>query len=414
MSKALRSLFLFVFVLTVGFLMVGCGAKDGAKQSEKTNQQVAEIKIGAIHPLTGTLAYEGKAIRNALELALEEVNASGGIKSMGGAKLKLIDGDDQGSPQKAVTEVQRLVKEGAVILTGCYTSGSTFAATQEAEKLKTPFIITIASAPNILERGFKYSFRIQPNANIFAQNFLDYIKEILKEHPDVKTAAIMHEDTLFGTTFGDYIEKHIGETGLKLVARVPYSNQSPNLTAEVTKVAAAKPDILIGTGYYRDQTLMVKTLKEQNVKVKAIIGIANGAFSDPKFIQEMGKDAEYIMDVNYSYNPKNPKSKEVIEKYQQKYGSPLSSHAVYGYVVGKLIADVLERAGSTDKEKIREALSKTNFADHILPNKEIKFNEAGENINAAGVITQIQNGKKLVVFPEEYAEAKLIFPMPQK
>lgn len=222
----------------------------------------------------------------------------------------------------------------------------------------------------------------------------------------------MHEDTLFGTTFGDYIEKHIGETGLKLVARVPYSNQSPNLTAEVTKVAAARPDILIGTGYYRDQTLMVKTLKEQNVKVKAIIGIANGAFSDPKFVQEMGKDAEYIMDVNYSYNPKNPKSKEVIEKYQQKYGSPLSSHAVYGYVVGKLIADALERAGSTDQEKIREALSKANFADHILPNKEIKFNEAGENINAAGVITQIQNGKKLVVFPEEYAEAKLIFPMP--
>ncbi|MCL6560720.1 MAG: ABC transporter substrate-binding protein, partial [Firmicutes bacterium] len=249
-------------------------------------------------------------------------------------------------------------------------------------------------------------------ANVFAKNFIDYMKELVT--PDIKTAAIMHEDTLFGTTFADYIEKHIGETGLKLVARVPYSNQSPNLTAEINKVAAAKPDILIGTGYYRDQTLMVKTLKEQKVKVKAIIGIANGAFSAPKFIDELGKDAEYIMDVNYCHNPKNSKSKEVMEKYQQKYGSPLSSHAVYGYVVGKLIADVLERAGSTDKEKIREALTKTNFADHILPNKEIRFNEAGENVNAAGVITQIQNGKKLVVYPGEYAEAKLIFPMPQQ
>ncbi|KKM10121.1 hypothetical protein SY88_15920 [Clostridiales bacterium PH28_bin88] len=412
MSRSLKLLSLIMVVLLVGTLLAGCGSKDTAKEGDKAApEKVTEIKIGSIHPLTGNLAYDGKMIRNALELAIDEVNTAGGIKSLGGAKLKLVDGDNQGSPEKAVSEVQRLIKEGAVVLTGTYTSSATFAATQEAEKQKTPFVITVSSAPNILERGFKYSFRIQPSATVFAQNFIEYMTKLVT--PEIKTAAVAHEDTLFGTTFGDYVEKHIAETGLKMVVRVPYSNKSPSLTAEVNKIAAAKPDILIGSGYYTDQTLLVKTLKEQKVDVKAIIGIANGAFSDPKFIQDLGKDAEYVMDVNYRYNPKNPKALEVRDKFKQKYGVEMNSSSLYGYVTGMVIADALERAASTDKDKIREALAQTNMADHILPHKEVKFNEAGENINAAGVITQIQNGKHVVVFPEEYAEAKLIFPFPK-
>jgi len=411
---------LFVLVMVVVLVLVaGCGGKEPAKQADEEKKaeeqksaktpKVEVIKIGAIHPLTGGLAYEGTQIRNALELALDEVNAAGGIKSLGGAKLELIDGDSEASPEKAVSEVKRLVREGAVVLTGSYTSSSTYPATQEAEKLKTPFVITIAAAPNIMDRGFKYSFRIQPNAEIFSQDFIDYLKAI--KAPETKTAAIIHEDSLFGTSIADYVEEHIGEAGVELVARVPYPASTPDLSSEITKLAAAKPDIIIGVGYYRDEALMLKTLKEQKVESQAVIGIANGAFSDPKLIDDLGETAELVLDVNYHINPKSELAKKVAAKYKEKYGNPISSHALYGYTAGQVIADALERAASTDKEKIREALAQTNITEHILPHGPIQFGADGENINAAAVMTQIQDGKHVVVFPKEYAEADLIFPV---
>lgn len=407
-----KKLLMLTGVLLVMIWVVGCSAPKSEKQANEGNteqsKQVETIKIGAIHPLTGPLAYEGNQITKAMELAIDEVNKAGGIKSLGGAKLELINGDSEGSPEKAVSELKRLVREGVVTLAGTYTSSSAFPATQEAEKLGTPFVTTIAVAPNIMDRGFKYSFRIQPNAEVMAQDFLKYINTI--KTPDIQTIGIIHEDSLFGSTIADVVEKNIGTTGLKVVSRVPYPAATATLSSEVNKLTAAGPDLIIGVGYYRDETLMLKTLKEQKANVKAIIGIANGAFSDPKLPKDLGEAANLVIDVNYHINPNSEKAKQVAAAFKEKYGSEISSHALYGYTAGQVIADAIERAGSVDKGKIRDALAQTNLSDHILPHGPIKFGPDGENVNAAAVMTQIQNGKHVVVFPAEYAEAKLIFP----
>lgn len=400
-----------ILVFTMVVSLAGCGSQASNDNSSNNNAQAQakEILIGSIHPMTGSMAYEGKAITNAAQLAVDEINAAGGIKSLGGAKLKLLVGDNQGLPDKAASEAQRLIREGAVALIGTYTSSATVTATQEAEKAQTPFLITVAATTNIQERGFKYSFRIQPNADTFSNDFLRYMKEI--KTPDIKTIAIVHENSLFGTYFADYVKKNIAKADLTVVGDIPYAASTATLSSEVTKLAGLNPDLVVGVGYYRDQALLMKAIRERNLKFKGIVGIANGAISDPKIIQDLGQGAEGLMDVNYRWNPTSQASEKVLTAYKQKYNDNMSPHAMFGYTSIQVLADSLERAASTDKNKLRDAIAQTNFTNHILPQDAISFNDKGENINAQAVLIQIQNGKQEVVYPEKYAQAKLIFPM---
>ncbi|GAB6174127.1 ABC transporter substrate-binding protein [Paradesulfitobacterium aromaticivorans] len=395
-----------VLVFTMVGSLVGCGTQTANNDSKS---QAKEILVGSIHPMTGSMAYEGKAITNAAQLAVDEINAAGGIKSLGGAKLKLLVGDSQGLPDKASSEAQRLIREGAVALIGTYTSSSTVTATQEAEKAQTPFLITVAATTNIQERGFKYSFRIQPNADTFSEDFLRYMKEI--KTPDIKTIALVHENSLFGTYFADYVKKNIAKADLTMVGDIPYAASTATLSSEVTKLAGLNPDLVVGVGYYRDQALLIKTIRERNLKFKGIVGIANGAISDPKIIQDLGQGAEGLMDVNYRWNPNAQSSEKVLAAYKDKFSDNMSPHAMFGYTAIQVLADALERASSTEKVKVRDALAQTNFTNHILPQDAIKFNDKGENVNAQAVLVQIQNGRQVVVYPEKYAQAKLIFPL---
>jgi branched-chain amino acid transport system substrate-binding protein len=140
-----------------------------------------EIIIGHIHPLSGFLAFDGQGLENGVKLAIQEINDAGGIKSMGGAKLKLMAADSEGKPDVAIREVERMAKAGAVAITGCYQSSVTLVATQIAEKYKVPFVVSVAVADEVTSRGFKYTFRIQPNAKQMASQYVWHLAEIIKE-----------------------------------------------------------------------------------------------------------------------------------------------------------------------------------------------------------------------------------------
>lgn len=176
-----------VLVLALTSLLAACGSSgtssesnsnssssnsnDSGSSNEKT-EKIAEVKIGHIHPMSGALAEEGQDMANAIKLAVDEVNANGGIKSLDGAKVLLLEGDHEGKPEKGVSETQRLIREGAIGVLGAYASGVALTATQVAEKEKTPFIITIGAADEITERGFKFTYRLQPPASMMAKDFI--------------------------------------------------------------------------------------------------------------------------------------------------------------------------------------------------------------------------------------------------
>lgn len=383
----------------------GCGSTNSSTASASGGGSV--IKIGSVHPLTGSYAYEAQAIVNAQQLAIDEINAAGGISSMGGAKLELEVGDSQASADTGASETERLIAEGCSIITGTFQSGVTLTCMQKAEQNQVPFLVTVSNNVAMFENGFEYCFRIQPNADVFAQDFIEYITEIKTD--DIKTAVLIHEDSLTGTDSGDIIAENMGSTGIELLDRITYSASTATLSTEVTKIADLKPDLLITIGYFADTSLLVKELNERGVELKMVCGVANGGISDTKFIEDFGDTVENYLDLNYRFNPNSEKTEELLTSYKEKYGDDMSVHAVWGYESIYVIADALERAGSSDSEALKKALHETNIEDHVLAQAgPITFDEKGENVNAAGVLVQIQNGKHVVVYPREFAEAELI------
>lgn len=376
--------------------------------------QARELKVGHIHPLSGFLAFDGGLVVNGLTLAVEEINAAGGIKSMGGAKLTLVGGDSQGKVEVGMAESERLIREGVVALMGPYQSPVAYAVSQLAEKERTPFVITIAVADNVTERGFEYTFRVQPNARAMTVRSLDHLGDLAKATGvTVKTIAMLHEDGLFGTSVAAHVERHAKNLGMDLVLKVGYNVRTPDVTTEITKVKAARPDLVVVTGYFGDGLLIARTATEARLETKAVMGIANGGFSNPKFLADQPQLADLIMDGNYWHNPRSERAKRVMEAYQKRFNASMSSHSVQSYSATMVLRDALERAGSPDRAKIREALAKTNLGDHILPQGPIQFDKTGENVNAQPVLLQNQGGKTLVVGPAQFAEAKAVFPVPR-
>lgn len=378
---------------------------------------VKEVLIGEIHPLTGSLAFEGSEMRDACILAVEDINNAGGIKSLGGAKLKLLHGDSAGSPDKGMAEAERLINEGCVALIGCYQSSVTYAATQVAEKEKTPFVVSVAVADDICQRGFKYTFRHQPNAKTMAFYAIKYLAEWRdKYNINIKTLVLAHENTLFGTTIANHEKTFAPNYGFEVIDDVSYSAATADLSTQILRIKAEKPDALIISGYFNDGVLWARQIQELGLKeeVKVIMGCANGAFSHPDFPSKAGLEVtEGIIDVNYHWNPVLPSTAELFSRYYERFGRNMSTHAVLAYDSVLIIADAIERAASTDKTAIRDALAKTDFSgSHMCLAGNIKFDETGENINALPVAMQVQSGKIVVVFPEKFAEAKFVFPQP--
>jgi len=386
---------------TVGFPYVLRGAEP------------PEILIGHIHPLSGFLAFDGQELKKGLQLAVDEINASGGIKSLGGAKLKLLDADSEGKPELAVSAVERLQRAGAVAVMGAYQSAVTIVATQQAERLQIPFVVSVAVADEVTARGFKYTFRVQPSAEQMASQTAQYISEIAKASgQSVKTIAYLHDDTAFGVSLAGHVVKYAPKYGMEVIVKVPYSPKAADVSTEVGKIKAAGADVIIDTGYFGDGVRVLKTMRDMRIKTKGIIGCGNGAFTHPKFVEELGSLTEYVMDGNYRANPRSPLAKKAFAHYKEVYGAEMGPSTVFAYQPVYVLADALERAKSTKREAIREALAKTNLKEHILPQGPIVFGLDGQNLNAQAAMMQILGGKIVVVWPDKYSEAKFVFPHP--
>jgi branched-chain amino acid transport system substrate-binding protein len=396
--------------------LAGLGAAAGAALGAPAHlrAQAREVKIGHIHPLSGFLAFDGGLVANGLTLAVEEINGAGGIRSMGGARLALAGGDTQGKVEVGMAEAERLIREGVVALLGPYQSPVAYAVSQLAEKEQTPFVITVAVADNVTERGFAHTFRVQPNARAMTVRSLDHLAELARAGGvALKTLAVLHEDGLFGASIAGHVERHAKTLGLEVALKVGYNFRTPDVTTELTKIKAARPDVVLVSGYFGDGLLIARTATELRLETKAVMGIANGGFSNPKFLADQPQLADLVLDGNYWHNPRSERSRRVMEAYQKRFGATMSSHSVQSYSAMMVLRDALERAGSPDRARVREALAKTNLTDHILPQGPIQFDRTGENANAQPALLQNQGGKTVVVGPAQFAEAKAVFPVPR-
>lgn len=376
--------------------------------------QPKEILIGSLHPITGPVAYDGLSVANGFLLAIEHKNAAGGIKSLGGAKMKVILMDTEAKPKVGESAAEKLIRDGCVALAGCYNSPVTMVTTQVAERNGIPFLVTISVADEILERGFKYTFRVQPDSSNMAELTCKYARQLADQYKiPLKTLAALYISG-FGTSIFNKLQKFGPKYGFDVIGGVSYGFGVSDFTTEISKIKGMNADVIMDTGYLADGILKLKTYADLKVEPKGgIFGCANGAYSNPTTVKELGRLAEFLMDGNYYYNPRSPLAKGVIEDFGKRFRDVrFQSHSVPAYDAALVLIDALERAASTEPKKIRDAIAATSLKEHVSPGGPIEFDSTGQNKNGMITLQQVQKREIRLVLPDEYSDAKPVYPIP--
>ncbi|MBK0401076.1 ABC transporter substrate-binding protein [Limibaculum sp. M0105] len=397
-----------VLALSALAIAAGMGAPRPAMAAD-------DIPVGILLPLSGSVAPIGINNRRGHELAIEEINAAGGIKSLGGAKLVMVDGDTQGNPNVGISEVEKLARRDVVAIMGAYQSGVTFPTTQMAERLGVPYIDPVAIADSITEgRGFKYTFKVSPLASWYARDQIRFVVDTSTAAGNpAKSVVLLHEDTLFGTSTAEGQVKAAKEYGLEVLADISYPKDTPDMTSIIAQVKDLNPDALLLVSYINDAVLITRTMKELGVNIP-IVGTSAGHI-DPAYITNLAKDADLTFTVGeWNVDIDKAGAAEIAKRFEEKFGVPMNGHAAETYMSTMVLRDALERAGSTDRAKLRDALAETRICgdDNILPYDCIRFGESGQSPEAQLVVLQIVDGVHKTVWPPEVAATKPVWPVP--
>ena len=373
--------------------------------------QAAAVKVGVLHPVSGALSYSGQQGRLGATMAIDEINAAGGIKALGGAKIEAVLGDAQSTPEGGNAEVEKMNSAEVAAIVGGYASAICLAASQTAARYDLPYIIDVGVVDSIVTRGLKNTFRFGPGFGVIAKTALDNLVSINDQAGKVaKTAVIVHEDSAFGSGLAKLLNAQLPDRGFQVLATIPHPTPTRDFNNVVLQIKAQNPDLVIPANYYNEYVLLARTMQQQHVRPKGIYSVLGGAASSYKFVKEFPEAAQYIMDCNHWFDPKNPKAIELKKKVEGK-GEFFTYEVYMNYSCVLLLADALERAASADRAKITAALESSTFAGHVMPYGPTKFVN-GQNQGAAPVNTQVLGNDIQVILPAAFASAKPVFPMP--
>jgi branched-chain amino acid transport system substrate-binding protein len=391
----------------------------------------AEIKIGVIYPLTGPGAAVGAELRSALEMAADIINngapginelplaAGKGLPNLKGAKIKLVFADHQGNPQTGATEAERLItQEKVVAIVGSYNSAVTATASTVAERSGIPFLNPESSSASLTTRGFKWFFRTTPHDDLFVHNAFDFLRE-LEAKKGIKPGVVvsLNENGLWGTETTKLQARLAPDFKINLAKQVVYPAKTTQLTSEVQTLKAANPNLVLQSSYTADAILSIKTYKELGFSPDMILA-NNAGFTDTDFIKTLGKDAEYIITREVwalDLASRNPLIKQVNDLFNSRYKINFTGNSSRTFTGLMVMADAINRAGSTEPEAIRKALVATDMPGTklIMPWAGVKFDAAGQNTLGQGILVQIEGGKYHTVWPFAMASRDVVWPMPK-
>ena len=364
----------------------------------------ATTKIGVITSLTGSLAAFGEAHKNGYAIALDEINAKGGVL---GKKVELDFYDDQSKPDQAVQGVSKLVDQDQVpMLLGSYSSESTKAIVPAVSQRETPLIIPTATADNVMDSKSPWIFRICAGATDYARATIGF----LKANGAPKTMAIVYENTNFGQSNMKAMTAAAKEAGINLVAVESYEAKSPDYKAVLQRVKQANPEVIYFCSYLLDATTLMRQTREVDLNPKYYTSAGTG-FAAAEFPTEKGagKNADFTFSVSqWLPSAKWAGSREFDAEYFKRFNSHPQYHAMQAYAALKVAAQAINNAKSLEPARIRDAIQALDLAS--TPFGHIKF-ESGQNQHPV-LITQIQNGQYRVVFPPDAAESKPTIPAP--
>jgi len=357
-------------------------------------------------PLTGGQAKFGEMEKRSYEIAAEEINAKGGIK---GKNVVLTFEDSQGKPEISRAIAEKLIDvKKQPFLVGDYSSSCSKAIAAVANERKIPYLVVTGADDAITQQNYRYVFRMNPSNAYYATGLLSYLKEVVKP----TSIAILYESSDFGTSGAEDMAKQAEKMGMKVLVKEKYEKGAVDFKPVLSKVKAARPDVIYMVSYVMDASLLMKQIKELRIDAKLFAGGAAG-FAIPEFIDNAKDAADYVVTATlWSPQVKYPGAKEFADKYKKKYGDYPSYHGAEAYSALYIMKDVLERAKSMNSEDIRDAMKVTKMVTAFGP---IKFEdkEGYQNQNFMDtLVLQVIKGEHETIWPLGYASKKYLYPIP--
>jgi branched-chain amino acid transport system substrate-binding protein len=375
--------------------------------------QPAAIKVGILHPVTGALSYSGTQSRFGAQMAIDEINAAGGIKSMGGAKLEAVLADAQSRPDVGAAEVEKLNEAGVVAIVGPYASAIALATTQAAARHGIPHVVDVAVVDQVVTRGLTNTFRFGPGVKKVVDTAVENLIKINDAAgKPAKTVMIVHEESAFGSGMATTLNAELPRHGFEIVETIKHANPTRDFSNIVLRVQARKPDLLIPSNYYNEYVLFARALRQQRVAAKAIYSILGGGASSYKFVKEFPDAAAYVMDCNHWFDPRKAAALALKDK-TEKQGLFYTYEVFMNYSCVYLLADALERARSAQRDAIIAALASSAFDKHVMPYGPTRFVN-GQNEGAQPVTTQVLDRDIKVIYPLAFASGNVVYPMPER
>ncbi len=412
--------------IPVALLIVGiCGCGD---ESTNATHTAGEVDIGLMTHITGSLKGGGYDVKQGVELAVDIINneydlalpmaVTAGLTNINGDTIKLVIRDDQSDGTVAAAQVENLINiDGVVAVIGSYGSAITEPASEAAENLGIPFLCPVSTAHSLGQRNFEWFFRTTPELNVFAENYFHFFADISTWGHDFDSIAILSVNNMWGNQFADVINTLALDNGYTVVADISYEFETGTLDTEVGQLMAAGDVVLMQASYLPGALLSVQTYKAMDYAPIAIVTYGGG-FVDGGFVDSLGADTENVLsrgDWALDLAAAKPIINDVNALFNAKFGENMNSNAARAFTGMIVLAEAINRAGSTSPEAIRQALLATDFseAETIMPWEGVQFDAAThENVLARSIIVQIQGGEYKTVWPSAYASADLVWPYP--
>ncbi len=372
--------------------------------------QPAAIKLGILQPVTGALAQDGDLGRLGAQIAIDEINAAGGIAGMGDAKIDMVFGDARSLPDAGVQEIERMQADGVCAVVGGFASPICLAASQAAARYDLPYVVDVGVADSIVSRGLTNTFRFAPGFGKVSSVAIDNLVAINDAAgKPAKTVVLVHEDGLFGSGLAKLMATELPKRGFEILDTIAHPTPARDMSNIALRIRSLAPDLILPSDYYSEFVLLARTLQQQRIHPKGIYGVLNGAASNYRFVKEFPSVAEGLLDCNHWADPRNPKTVALRQKVEGM-GKVFSYNVMLNYSCVLLVADALSRAGSADRAKLTEAIAGSVFTGHIMPYGPTHFVN-GQNQGATPVNTQIQGGDIKVIFPPAVSDANPQFPV---
>jgi branched-chain amino acid transport system substrate-binding protein len=371
---------------------------------DRTTATFDEIKIGAVIPLTGRFAAGGEQIKNGYELAVDDINEAGGIEINGRQiPLRLVLVDDESDPGKTVQRMETLYANDQVLAyLGGFGSDLHAAAAAIAEKNQTPYIGVAFALKQIHEKGFKYLFSPFPKSPDMAKATFDILDTL---SPKPSTIAIFAENTDWGNELRSFWQEEAQTRGYTIAVDESYAPGSKDFSQLITQAKAANVEVVLALPNPPDGLVLAKQMKELDFNASFYLFVR--APDSPTWSQNLGKDGDYFLLIP-AWHPSEtfPGVTEMVAHHQEKYGKPAQATTGPAYAAMQILADALQRAGTLDREAIREAIATTDMTTVIGP---VQFNPDG-TAEVLTVVNQYQNGKQILIWPPEQATATVLYP----